>query len=156
MNNTLKHTFSLIGYKLLFSIVAFVFIPSFYYLPLRTFSCVTAVLYLMAVYCYIWKIGKADFKKGKYNLLSAFTPVMISEFIAIILTVLEIFMPGDVTITAFRSFQLVYAGFISGTLSKFLIVIPVFVVGLIAYTLGYKKFEIFDGIILKLVYKDKK
>lgn len=154
--STIKHTFSLIGYKLLFSAVAFVFIPSFYYLPLRTFSGVTAVLYLIAAYSYIWKIGKADFKKGKFNLLSAFVPVFISEGIAIILAVLEIFMPNDVTITAFRFFQLVYSGFITDNLSKFLIVIPIFLITPVAYTLGYKKFEIFDRIILKLVYKDKK
>jgi hypothetical protein len=113
-------------------------------------------LYLIAVYCYIWKIGKADFKKEKFNFLNAFVPVLISEGIAIILAGFEIFMPNDVTITAFRSFQLVYVGFITDNLSKFLIVIPIFVVAPVAYTLGYKKFEIFDGIIMKLVYKDKK
>ena len=154
MNTTLKHTFTLIGYKLLFSIVAFVFLASFYYIPLHIYSIITAVLYLMASYSYLWKIGKKDSKEG-FNIKNVLYPIILSELLVLVFTLLDVFFPNDITISIFRYYQLVYAGLITNTLSKFLLIIPIFITGCTAYILGYKKIEIYDGFIMKLVYKEK-
>ena len=156
MNSTLKHAFTLIGYKLLFSLVAFAFLAYFYSeSTFFVYSCITGALYLMASYSYLWRVGKTD-SRDKFNIKNVLLPIIISELLVLIITLLEIFMPNDVTLTLYYAYQLVYRGLISSTSSKLLVILPIFIVGCIAYILGYKKIEIFDGFILKLVYKDKK
>lgn len=155
MKNTLKHASILFGYKLLFALLALVFLASFDYLGLKVYSYITAALYLAAAYSYIWKIGKKD-SKEKFNIKNAFYPIIIVEAVTLIFILLEIFVPSPVTGAILRIYQAAYLWFISDNLSKFLLIIPIFIIGTVSYFLGYKKIEIYDGIIMKLVYKNRK
>lgn len=155
MKNTLKHALILFGYKLLFALLALIFLASFDYLGLKVYSYITAILYLMASYSYIWKIGKKD-SKNKFNIKNAYYPIIIAESITLIFTLLEIFVVSPVTSAILRVYQAAYLGFISDNLSKFLIILPIFIIGTVSYFLGYKNIEIYDGIIMKLVYKNRK
>lgn len=161
MKNILKNSIILFGYRLLFTLLAVGFFYSFANIAssqkgLLIYSCVTALLYLIAVYSFIWKTGKSDSKSGKFNILDGIVPMIIAEVITYIITFMHLVYKSDIITIIYRIYQFMYIGFISDASSQIFVLIPVFIAATIGYILGYKRFEIYDKIIMKLVYKTKK
>ena len=159
MKNTLKNALVIFGYKFLFTLLALVFLYSFANLlsgqtGQRIYSAVISLMYLAAVYSYIWKTGKADSKKG-FNLNNAILPVLIAEIPTYIITIVKMAVQNEIVTVIYRIYQFIYVGFLTDWASQILILTPVFVAAILGYILGFKKFEIYDRIIMRIVYKVK-
>lgn len=160
MKNILKTSAVVFGYKLLFTLLALAFFYSFSYLlsfsnGLIIYSSVISLMYFSAVYSYIWKIGKKDGRKNTFKIWEALLSVLISELPTVIISAVYFLNKSDISEIVYRIYQFIYIGFISSDVSKVIVIIPVFIFAALGYILGYKNFEIYDRILMKIVYRKR-
>ena len=160
MKTVFKNAGMLFWYKFLFTLLSVAFFYSFFWMTsykngLLIYSALMCILYFAADYSYIWKAGKKDMRQNKFNIKSVMLSVFISEIPSIILTVLYFVHKTDILTLIYRCYQFVYIGFIEPDAAKIILILPVFFVSALGYALGFKDFEIYDRIVMKLVYKKK-
>ncbi len=167
MSQHFKKAGLLLGYHLLFALLALAFYFSFSWFATEKtgayiYSACTALFYLIAVYSACWHVGKADTSprsKHKPYLLKGLVIAAMAELPTYLYLAICFVSGNEFLMLGYRLWQFTYIGFMGMTdpwyPSYWLINLPVLAVAFLGYFAGTKGFDITERVLSRIVFKKK-